>query len=47
VVQWFGYPTGFLYLAGIAACALAFFALLMPETKDRAAQSVRVAKVAA
>ncbi len=33
VVQWFGYPTGFLYLAGIAVCALAFFALLMPETK--------------
>ena len=34
VVEWFGYPAGFLYLAGIAACALAFFALLMPETKD-------------
>ncbi len=33
VVQWFGYPAGFLYLAGIAACALAFFAALMPETK--------------
>jgi predicted MFS family arabinose efflux permease len=33
VVQWFGYATGFLYLAGIALCALAFFALLMPETK--------------
>jgi predicted MFS family arabinose efflux permease len=32
VVQWFGYPTGFLYLAAIAFCALAFFALLMPET---------------
>ena len=27
-----GYPTGFLYLAAIAFCALAFFALLMPET---------------
>ena len=26
------YPTGFLYLAAIAFCALAFFALLMPET---------------
>jgi predicted MFS family arabinose efflux permease len=37
VVQWFGYPTGFLYLAGIAVCALAFFALLMPETRDAAA----------
>lgn len=34
VVQWFGYPTGFLYLAGIAVCALAFFAVLMPETRD-------------
>ena len=33
VVQWFGYPSGFLYLAVIACCALAFFALLMPETK--------------
>lgn len=33
VVQWFGYGAGFLYLAGIAAVALAFFALLMPETK--------------
>ncbi len=34
VVQWCGYATAFLYLAGIAACALAFFALLMPETRD-------------
>ena len=33
VVQWFGYPVGFLTLAGIAVCALAFFALLMPETR--------------
>ena len=33
VVQWFGYATGFLYLAGIAGCALLFFAILMPETK--------------
>lgn len=32
VVQWFGYPTGFLSLAAIALCALLFFALLMPET---------------
>jgi predicted MFS family arabinose efflux permease len=36
VVQWFGYPAGFLYLAAIAGCALAFFALLMPETKGGA-----------
>jgi MFS family permease len=34
VVQWFGYPGGFLYLASIAGCGLGFFALLMPETKD-------------
>ena len=34
VVQWFGYSTGFLYLAGIAACALVFFAVLMPETRS-------------
>jgi MFS family permease len=32
VVQWFGYPSGFLYLAAIAGCALVFFSLLMPET---------------
>ena len=35
VVQWFGYATGFLYLAGIALCALVFFALFMPETRMR------------
>jgi len=39
VVQWFGYPVGFLYLAVIAACALAFFLVLMPETKDAAGRS--------
>jgi MFS family permease len=33
-VQWFGYPSGFLYLTGIAGCALLFFVLLMPETRD-------------
>jgi predicted MFS family arabinose efflux permease len=32
VVQWFGYPIGFLYLAAIALGALVFFAFLMPET---------------
>jgi predicted MFS family arabinose efflux permease len=41
VVQWFGYPAGFLYLAGIAVCALSFFALLMPETKNSDAESAR------
>ena len=35
VVQWFGYATGFLYLTGIALCALVFFALFMPETRTR------------
>ena len=34
VVQWFGYPAGFLYLAGIAGVALVFFAALMPETRS-------------
>jgi MFS family permease len=34
VVQWFGYSTGFLYLAGIGVAALGFFALLMPETRN-------------
>jgi MFS family permease len=33
VVQQAGYPAGFLFLAGIAVCALLFFALLMPETR--------------
>jgi MFS family permease len=39
VVQWFGYATGFRYLAVIAGCALAFFALLMPETRESAAEA--------
>ena len=34
VVQWFGYTAGFLYLAAIAGCGLAFFAAFMPETRD-------------
>ena len=42
VVQWFGYSTGFLYLAGIAVCALAFFALLMPETKAPDSEAAQV-----
>jgi MFS family permease len=33
VVQGFGYPAGFLTLAAIAAGALVFFLLLMPETQ--------------
>ena len=51
VVQWFGYSTGFLYLAAIAGGALAFFALLMPETRqagpDVAARSGRTHPAAA
>ena len=33
VVQWFGYPIGFLYLAAIAAGGLVFSAAFMPETR--------------
>ncbi|MCQ8241576.1 MFS transporter [Rhizosaccharibacter radicis] len=32
VVQWFGFPAGFLLLAAIAAAALGFFFVFMPET---------------
>jgi MFS family permease len=35
IVQGFGYPAGFLSLAAIAAGALVFFAVLMPETKPQ------------
>ena len=38
VVQGFGYPAGFLYLTAIACCALTFFAVLMPETKEPLAE---------
>nr|WP_294552170.1 MFS transporter [uncultured Rhodopila sp.] len=40
IVQFFGYPAGFLYLTVIACCALAFFALMMPETKEPLAGTV-------
>lgn len=36
VVQFFGYPTGFLFLAVVAGVALAFFLVFMPETRDAA-----------
>ncbi len=36
IVQGFGYSAGFLSLAAVALGALIFFALFMPETKDRA-----------
>ena len=36
VVQWFGFTAGFLYLAAIAGCGLAFFVAFMPETRASA-----------
>jgi predicted MFS family arabinose efflux permease len=47
VVQWYGYPVGFLYLALIALCALAFFAAFMPETARRGGISERWAAAGA
>jgi predicted MFS family arabinose efflux permease len=35
IVQAFGYPAGFLSLTAIAACALVFFLLFMPETQPQ------------
>jgi len=37
VVQWFGFTAGFLYLAAIAGCGLAFFVAFMPETREASA----------
>jgi predicted MFS family arabinose efflux permease len=39
VVQWFGYAAGFLWLAGIASCGLAFFAFLMAETREAGSET--------
>ena len=46
VVQYFGYPVGFLFLATIALAALLFFALMMPETRgdDESVQAAVGAK---
>jgi predicted MFS family arabinose efflux permease len=44
VVQYFGYPTGFLFLAAIALGALVFFATLMPETKGHGGTSQKPAE---
>jgi MFS family permease len=33
IIQWYGYPAGFLSLAAVAMAAFAFFALFMPETQ--------------
>jgi predicted MFS family arabinose efflux permease len=46
IVQWFGYPSGFLSLAVIAVAALVFFAALMPETRDWRARQSHEARVA-
>jgi MFS family permease len=35
VVEWFGYPSGFRYLALVALGGLVFCAVLMPETRPR------------
>jgi MFS family permease len=35
IVQWYGYPAGFLSLTVVAAAGFGFFALLMPETRGR------------
>jgi len=47
IVQWFGYPAGFLSLAIIAVGALVFFAMFMPETRDMVARHSRGMRVAA
>jgi MFS family permease len=44
IVQWFGYPVGFLSLAVIAVAALVFFAALMPETRDLRDRPAREAR---
>jgi len=41
IVQWYGYPIGFFFLAAIAFAALAFFVLLMPETGGRRRETER------
>jgi sugar phosphate permease len=33
IIQWYGYPAGFLSLSAVAVAAFAFFALFMPETR--------------
>jgi predicted MFS family arabinose efflux permease len=35
IIQWYGYPAGFLSLTAVALAAFAFFGLLMPETRGR------------
>ena len=47
IVQVAGYPAGFLFLAVVAVAALAFFALLMPETRIGAASDPDLSQPAA
>jgi predicted MFS family arabinose efflux permease len=47
VVQGFGYPAGFLTLAGLAGCALGFFATFMPETRQPASGAASPAAIGA
>jgi len=46
VVQWFGYPSGFRYLAGIAVAGRIFSVAYMPETRplEEGAQPIRAAR---
>jgi predicted MFS family arabinose efflux permease len=40
IIQWYGYPAGFLSLTAVALAAFGFFALLMPETRGRTEPNV-------
>jgi predicted MFS family arabinose efflux permease len=40
IIQWYGYPAGFLALTAVALGAFGFFALFMPETRGRTEPNV-------
>jgi MFS family permease len=40
IIQWYGYPAGFLSLTAVALAAFGFFALFMPETRGRTEPNV-------
>jgi predicted MFS family arabinose efflux permease len=40
IIQWYGYPAGFLSLTAVALAAFGFFALFMPETRGRTKPNV-------
>ena len=42
IIQWYGYPAGFLSLTAVALVAFGFFALFMPETRGRTEPNVAV-----